>query len=140
MGRSTFPDGTPYHGAAWCYAGTRNAVYLRDGLRCIHCGRDARGVLRRGGFTLDHVRPCSTHGIDHSPANLITSCRRCNVSRQARTVRAFSGADGVRRARNAVRRALPAKREGLALHKAVKARGPGERVAEARRRGWLGRK
>ena len=52
--------------------------------------------------------------------------------------RCATGAEGARRARNAVRRALPAKREGLALHKAVKARGPGERVAEARRRGWLG--
>lgn len=36
MGRSTFPDGTAYNGSGWIYRGARNAIYLRDFLRCLH--------------------------------------------------------------------------------------------------------
>ncbi len=137
MGRSTFPDGTAYDGSGWIYRGARNAIYLRDFLRCLHCECDARRVLRRGGFTLDHVRAVSTHGIDHSPANLVTCCRVCNVARLARTVRQFSGAEGVARVRAALRRAVPPAVDGLRLFERVQLVGPAARVAEAHRRGWL---
>lgn len=54
----------------------RQAIYARDGHRCVWCG-DA-------GAGLDHFIPRS-HGGTHAPTNLLTCCGRCNSRRGNRT-------------------------------------------------------
>ena len=64
--------------ARWIQPMTRLSIYLRDGSRCVYCGRDASvGAL----LSLDHVIP-RNHGGGNKPHNLVTSCRSCNSSRQ----------------------------------------------------------
>lgn len=70
----------------WIRQSTRLAIYLRDGLACVYCGR---GVDDAERLTLDHVRPHS-HGGTNDPGNLVTCCHRCNSARGARSVRTFA--------------------------------------------------
>ena len=65
---------------------TRLAIYLRDGLAYVYCGDS----LEAGAdLTLDHVTP-HTRGGSNDPSNLVTACRRCNSTRQDRSVRDFA--------------------------------------------------
>ena len=57
----------------------RCALYLRDGGRCLLCGRKKR-------LTLHHVRPRHIGGRD-TDGNLITVCTRCHASIHARAQR-----------------------------------------------------
>lgn len=65
-----------WQGMNWVRQATRLAIYLRDGARCVYCGR-------RAPLTLDHVIPHSRGGAN-AAANLITACRPCNDRRGAR--------------------------------------------------------
>ena len=54
----------------------RRTVFQRDGHRCQYCGHQAEN--------LDHVIPRSQGG-EHSWANVVAACRRCNTKKGGRT-------------------------------------------------------
>lgn len=70
----------------WIRQSKRLAIYLRDGLSCIWCGRTIEDGIR---LTLDHVIPRSHHGSNHE-TNLITSCLPCNAKRKHWSVSVFA--------------------------------------------------
>lgn len=51
----------------------RNAIFTRDGCRCVYCGR----TFEPRELTVDHVEPRVKQG-DHSTGNLVTACNACN--------------------------------------------------------------
>ena len=55
----------------------RQAVYDRDGRRCLHCGS-------KTSLSLDHIYPWSLGGSDDAD-NLQTLCQSCNSGKGART-------------------------------------------------------
>lgn len=78
-----------HYGGHWIREKRRLAIYVRDGFRCVYCGRTAKdkGATywwgKRTGPTrlaIDHViaREC---GGSHSHTNLVTCCRGCNDSK-----------------------------------------------------------
>jgi HNH endonuclease len=75
-------------GMNWIRQEKRLALYLRDGLACTYCGV---GVEQGAILTLDHVKPYSVGGSNEA-SNLVTACGRCNSSRGARTMKAWSAA------------------------------------------------
>jgi len=66
----------------WIHKAERLAIYLRDGFKCVYCLRDLHGA-NSFDVTLDHLLPRSLGGR-HEPTNLVTACRSCNSSRQAK--------------------------------------------------------
>mgnify|MGYP001580414848 CR=1 FL=1 len=66
----------------WIRSEKRLAIYLRDSLMCLYCGKDLRNEAPEN-VTLDHLVPRSAGGSNDA-TNLCTSCRRCNCSRQDR--------------------------------------------------------
>jgi 5-methylcytosine-specific restriction endonuclease McrA len=56
---------------------TRRAVFVRDGGRCVYCGKVATSI--------DHVVPRSRGGR-HEWNNVVSACRRCNHVKADRTV------------------------------------------------------
>lgn len=91
----------------------RFEILKRDGFRCHYCGITAMG----SPLHVDHVVPASKGGSD-DPANLITSCERCNLGKSnidLEDVRACGAeADAVARAQEhaeQVRAYLDAQRE-----------------------------
>lgn len=75
-------------GSQWIRADLRLAIYLRDEIRCVYCGRDLHGADPQD-ITLDHVHPWSAGG-ENTPSNLITACRSCNCARGARTLASYA--------------------------------------------------
>lgn len=88
----------------WIRSDLRLAIYLRDGLRCVYCGRDLHGADPQD-ITLDHVTPWS-HGGENTAENLVTACRHCNCSRGARTLRSYADAHTRAAVRRQTRRAI----------------------------------
>ncbi len=82
----------------------RLAVYLRDSFRCVYCCQDLHGA-HPSDITLDHVRPDSDGG-SNDPSNLVTSCRRCNCSRQDKPLARFCGPETRSDIRRLTRRAI----------------------------------
>lgn len=72
------------HGSKWIRKEKRLAIYLRDGLACVYCGRGLEDVQ----LTLDHVIPRSQGGL-HEATNLVTACTACNSARHDRPVEEF---------------------------------------------------
>ena len=71
----------------WIRQEKRLAIYLRDGCACAWCGV---GIEQSGvTLTLDHVVP-HVKGGGNGAENLVTSCKRCNDSRGARSVAKFA--------------------------------------------------
>lgn len=66
-----------WHGSHWCRPSTRLAVYLRDALSCIWCGK---GIEDGIAFTLDHLQAVEEGG-SNDPSNLVTACMECNRRR-----------------------------------------------------------
>lgn len=103
----------------WIRPKKRLAIYLRDGLQCAYCGARLEDLVEEGmPFTLDHVKPRALRGLHHH-TNLITCCRRCNSSKQDRTLAGWMRGLGkspqaikhvTRRVRNCRRRRLPTSR------------------------------
>ena len=62
----------------WIYPKTRKAIYLRDGNKCVYCGRTPQehGIQ----LSLDHLKPWIYFGSDRH-TNLVTCCRSCNSKR-----------------------------------------------------------
>ncbi len=54
----------------------RFEVLKRDGFRCVYCGATANDAQ----LHVDHIIPSSRGGSD-DPANLVTSCDRCNLGK-----------------------------------------------------------
>lgn len=76
-----------WNGSKWCRKERRLGLYLRDGMCCLWCGA---GVEDEGvTLSLDHVIPDSLGGGNES-SNLITSCRKCNSERGAKSVAEFA--------------------------------------------------
>lgn len=74
-------------GSKWCRRSKRLAIYIRDGMSCVYCGRsidDPEGCL----LTLDHIIPYDQHG-SNDPSNLLTCCHTCNSSRGNRGLEEF---------------------------------------------------
>lgn len=57
----------------------REAVFARDGFRCVYCGCDIEGEPH-----CDHVIPFSRGG-GNTLDNLATACARCNIEKGDRT-------------------------------------------------------
>lgn len=52
----------------------RRAVFVRDGWRCVLCGRAGR-------LEADHIRPVAKGGDWFALSNLRTLCRSCHVAK-----------------------------------------------------------
>lgn len=77
-----------WQGMNWIRQEKRLAIYLRDGCACAWCGtRLEDGVV----LSLDHFIPHSEGGSNEA-SNLVTSCKRCNDSRGARSALKFARA------------------------------------------------
>jgi hypothetical protein len=59
---------------------SRKNIYIRDGHRCMYCGRSFAGQE----LTLDHVIPRSKGGAN-SWDNLVAACTKCNHRKADRT-------------------------------------------------------
>ncbi len=103
-------------GSSWIRTSTRWALYLRDGLRCLYCGRHVLDVLADDGdnfLTIDHLRTRKAGG-SHDPSNLSTACYSCNHYRGLRSLRAFAADDLVPVSYGALRsRVLRRRRRGV---------------------------
>ena len=79
-----------WNGMNWIRQEKRLSIYMRDGLACVWCGssieQDPVCIL-----TLDHITPHSKGGSNNE-TNLVTSCKRCNSSRGARSINKFASA------------------------------------------------
>ena len=73
------PRRAAHNGGKWCRPSTRLAVYLRDGLCCLWCGR---GLEDEVALTLDHLTAVAEGG-GNEPENLVTACMPCNHRRGA---------------------------------------------------------
>lgn len=60
----------------------RMRIYQRDGYLCSYCGLDMTDKVR--ARCLDHVVPYSKGGSNED-SNLVTSCKKCNAKKGART-------------------------------------------------------
>ncbi len=62
----------------------RTAIFLRDGGRCVYCGKAFGEVT----LTVDHVEAVVWGGSDE-PQNLVTACTGCNREKGVIAVRAY---------------------------------------------------
>ena len=62
-------DTTPRHATI-----SRDAVFARDGYRCVYCGAEGTDET----LSVDHVQP-RVRGGDHSAGNVVTACGPCNA-------------------------------------------------------------
>lgn len=78
-------DANGGRGMNWINQYSRLAIYLRDGMACVYCGRGLEAVER---LTLDHIvsRQC---GGSNDPRNLVTACISCNSARQDMQLTSF---------------------------------------------------
>jgi len=73
-------------GMNWIRQQKRLAIYMRDGLCCMYCGRTVEDGTK---LTLDHLKPHS-HGGSNSERNLVCCCAHCNSVRQDRPADEFA--------------------------------------------------
>jgi 5-methylcytosine-specific restriction endonuclease McrA len=66
-----------YRGSNWIRKEKRLAIYMRDGMRCVYCGKSYEKTL----LTLDHIKPVDSGGSNNK-YNLITCCVSCNSKKQ----------------------------------------------------------
>lgn len=88
----------------WIRTDARLAIYLRDRFTCLSCCRDLHDADPTD-ITLDHIVPRSSGG-GNEPANLFTSCRSCNCSRQDKPLSRVLGPEARAHVRRNARRAL----------------------------------
>lgn len=70
----------------WISRITRLAIYARDGMCCVWCGKGVEdGII----LSLDHIIPQCQDGPD-TPDNLVTACRTCNQIRGCRNITKFA--------------------------------------------------
>lgn len=73
-------DGQHQPKGQWITKVKRLAIYLRDDVACVYCGRSLRDASP-SDVTLDHLLARSAGG-DNDARNLVTACKSCNSSRQ----------------------------------------------------------
>ena len=66
-------------GSKWIQPAKRQAIYNRDGRRCVYCGA-YEDHDQTAQLTLDHLHPCELGGGNEAK-NLVTCCLRCNSSK-----------------------------------------------------------
>ena len=76
-----------WDGMNWITQQKRLAIYLRDNLHCVYCGK---GIEDGAILSLDHLKPRSKGGSHHQ-TNLITACVDCNTRRGDRTIKLWVG-------------------------------------------------
>lgn len=64
---------------------TNEHLFLRDGHRCVYCGRHRRELAPRERLTRDHLVPRSRGGAD-AWLNVVTACSSCNHRKDDRLV------------------------------------------------------
>lgn len=74
------------NGMNWIRQEKRLAIYLRDGLACVWCGRAVEGEVV---LTLDHAIPRNAGG-SNAAENLVTACSHCNSVRKDRPMKGFA--------------------------------------------------
>jgi len=73
------------NGGKWIRPKKRKAIYVRDDLACVYCGKGIEdGII----FTLDHLIPQELGGSNHE-SNLVTACKTCNSQKGSKTIRQF---------------------------------------------------
>jgi hypothetical protein len=85
----------PHHrnsGKDWLWEPTRQAIYLRDGDRCVACDHEGPWFL-----TVDHVDPRG----GHAPSNLATLCVRCNSQKRSLSLEEWATPEIAARVRRA---------------------------------------
>ena len=110
----------------WNHKAVRLAIYLRDGFTCVYCLRDLHDT-DPFDVTLDHLIPRSLGGT-HETTNLVTACRSCNSSRQAKDWQVWATKKAQARIKKQQGRKLP-----LALASALIEGTAGDRNVEAGR-------
>lgn len=73
-------------GRKWITDKKRLAIYLRDGLACMWCGKGLEADIC---LTLDHFTPRERRGTNKA-TNLFTACHGCNSIRQNSSAAAFA--------------------------------------------------
>ena len=72
--------------SSWITKHKRWLLYTLHDFPCAYCGTK----LTEGAFlTLDHIVPIEYGGTHNKADNLVTSCRSCNSSKEARSLRSF---------------------------------------------------
>lgn len=74
---------------AWIRAELREALYLRDGRRCVYCGTSEEKLTGSARLTLDHKTPPSRYRgkyYPNHPTNLLTACTTCNTDKGTMTM------------------------------------------------------
>lgn len=57
----------------------RYSILVRDGFRCVLCGRDASDGVK---LQVDHIKPRSLYPqLEKEPSNLRTVCSDCNIGK-----------------------------------------------------------
>ena len=64
---------------------TNEHLFLRDGHRCVYCGRAKQALGARERLTRDHLVPRSKGGADEW-LNVVTACSSCNHRKNDRLV------------------------------------------------------
>lgn len=84
--------GNAGQGGNWIRKKRRHAIYARDGLACVWCGRTGLvvGSCAEDGATLDHFL-AREHGGTNETSNLLTCCFACNSRRGSMSVLEFAG-------------------------------------------------
>ena len=76
------------NGMNWITQVKRLAIYMRDGLACAYCGQS---IEAGASLCLDHLVSRCDGGSNHA-SNLVTACKRCNDSKNSRSVAKFADA------------------------------------------------
>jgi 5-methylcytosine-specific restriction endonuclease McrA len=98
----------------WIRPDARLAIYLRDDMLCLACGRRLNDADPRD-VTLDHIVP-KVDGGSNKPENLYMCCRSCNCSRQDKPIGRFLSPEALAHVeRNRVRDINPYRKLAKAL-------------------------
>lgn len=97
-----------YQGSKWIRPEKRQAIYLRDGEKCVYCGQEER-------LTLDHLRPVQKGG-NNGATNLVTCCLSCNSKRGNKSWKAFATEEAIRKIEKTRRRTLPLQRTKMIIN------------------------
>lgn len=84
-----------WNGSKWITPHKRLAIYLRDNFCCVYCGANLKNSNSQDR-TLDHIVPKSKNGTNKS-TNLITCCKKCNSSRNNKSIYKFTNKEIIKK-------------------------------------------